>query len=158
MLKSIFFNFYQIFANFANFLFLNIFKKILFNRYSFCIPTIFAANVSLYLMNIFNFYFFLPLGMALMLSFWKDYYMIKDSALPRFFINLKFKLILISNMVFLLVVICLLQSVKYNREMRKVKQEYEDRISQNLSNFMKEDEEEETRQERILKQLKDPKS
>ena len=133
-----------------------IFKLFIF-RFSFCIPTLLATNVSLYLINIFNLNFFLPIGMALMLSFWKDYYMIKDSALPRFFINLKLKLILISNMVFLIVVISLMQSIKYNREMTKIKQEYENKISQNLTNYIKEDEEEETRQEKILKKLQDPK-
>ena len=83
--------------------------------------------------------------------------MIKESALPRFFINLKLKLILISNMVFLIVVISLMQSIRYNKEMSKIKQEYENKISQNLTNFIKEEEEMETRQEKILKKLQDPK-
>ena len=41
--------------------------------------------------------------------------------------------------------------------MTKIKQEYENKISQNLTNYIKEDEEEETRQEKILKKLQDPK-
>jgi len=126
-------------------------------RYSFCFPTVLAANVSLLLMYNFDFNFFIPIGLGLILSFWKDYYMIEDFALPRFFINYKLKLILISNLVFLIVVFALLQSVSYNKKMFSLKEELENKIALNLETFQKEDEEIERKHEIIMKNLQDPK-
>jgi len=83
--------------------------------------------------------------------------MIEDFALPRFFINYKLKLILISNLVFLIVVFALLQSVSYNKKMFSLKEELENKIALNLETFQKEDEEIERKHEIIMKNLQDPK-
>ena len=60
-------------------------------------------------------------------------------------------------MLFLIVVFAILQSIKYNREMFELRQEYEQKISRNLANFIKEDEEAENTHEKIMKNLQDPK-
>lgn len=93
-----------------------------------------------------------------MLSFWKDFHMTEAFALPRFFINYKLKLILISNLIFGIIVFNLLQSIKHNKAMFAFKQELEHKIQKNLEEYKKEDEEIEKKHKIILEKLQDPRA
>lgn len=102
-------------------------------------------------------YFFLPMSISLLFSFWKDYNMISESALPKFFINFKLKLILIANFLFVIVVFSFIKSVGFNRQMFALKDQIEHQIDENLEKFKKEDEAIEKTHEKLLKKMENPK-
>lgn len=87
----------------------------------------------------FNWYFFVPMSISLMFSFWKDYALVAENALPRFYINFKLKLILLSNVVFLMIVLALINNLGYNKKLFAIKRELEQKIAENLEKFKQED-------------------
>ena len=125
-------------------------------RYNLCVPTILALNVSIFLIYKFNYYFFAPISFALMFSFINDFSMVKELALPRYFMNFKIKLILITNFIVMVIVFSLMNCVGFNRKMFGLKQELEHTIALNRENYEKEDEEIEKKQAILMEKLKNP--